>query len=126
MTFSKWLFLAVGVNALMIARRVWDLSWKLFPHGGYRGHRTLAGWTGESEVFLWAAFFLAGIVAIFMARRDTRPLLYWNLCCLATLIVANPPLIGSIEQSLFIAASLVAAVSIYFSRRQASAGASSN
>ena len=34
-----------------------------------------------------------------------------------------PPLIGGIEHALFIAASLVAAVSIYFSRRQAKAAA---
>lgn len=120
-TFSKWLLLAVGIDALMITRRVWDLSWKLFPHGGYRGHRRLAAWNGEQEVYLWAAFFLAGIGGILIVRRDTRPLLYWNLCCLATLTVANPPLIGSIERSLCIAVSGVAAASVHFSRRQAKA-----
>ena len=125
-TFSNWLFLAVGIDALMIARRVCDLSSKLFPHGGYRGHRTLAAWTGEQEVYLWAAFFLAGTGGIVMARRDTRPLFYWNLCCVATLTVAYPPLIGGIEHALFFAASLVAAVSIYFSRRQSKAASSSN
>jgi len=125
-TFSNWLFLAVGIDALMIARRVWDLSWKLFPHGGYRGHHTLAAWTGEQEVYLWAAFFLAAIGGILMARLDTRPLFYWNLCCLATLTVAHRPLIGGFEHALFIGASLVAAVSIYFSRRQPKAAALSN
>ena len=110
----------------MIVRRLWDLSWKLFPHGGYRGQRALAAWTGEQEVYLWAVFFLAGIGGILMARRDTRPLLYWNLCSFVTLTAAYPPLIGDIEHALFIAASLVAAVSIYLSRRQTNAAAFSN
>jgi hypothetical protein len=88
--------------------------------------RTLASWADESEVYLWLLFFLAGIVGICIARRDSRPVFYWNICCLATLTVASPPLIDCIEHSLFIAASLVAAASIHFSRRQAKTAALSN
>jgi hypothetical protein len=93
---------------------------------GYRGHRILATWTGEAEVSLWAAFFLAAIVGIFMARRDARPLLYWNLCCLATLIVASVLLVTIVERRLYIACPIVAAVAAYSSHRQVKSAALPN
>lgn len=121
MPLKKATLLAAALDAPMIARRLWDLSWKLFPPMGRYRVRTLATWAGESEVYLWALLFVVGIVGILMARRDARSLLYWNLCCLMTLTVASPPLIGGVEHSLCIAASAMATVTMYFSRRHAKA-----
>jgi hypothetical protein len=124
--FSQWLLLAVGIDALMIVRRLWSVSKDFFPLLPYR---TLSDWTTyDPEVFAWYAFFVAGIVGVMMARRNKLPLLYWNLWYLVMLAVAsfNAPFGSSTERPLLIAGSIIAVVAIYVSHRQVQASALPN
>lgn len=109
---SRWLFLAVGVDAIIIIRRLWTLAQHFYPH------RTLSDWIAfDPNVPIWGAFIIAGIVAIIMAGRNRLTLLYWNLWYLAMLAFYAPPG-SSLERPLLITGSIAAAIATYISHRQ--------
>lgn len=118
MTSARWLSLAVGLDAVIIARRFWTVSAYFMPLVPYR---TLSDWiTYDPDMFTWYAFIIAGIVGIFMARRNRLALLYWNLWYLAMLAPASfyAPFGSSVERPILITGSIIASIATYCSHRK--------
>jgi hypothetical protein len=86
-TLSRWLWLSLIVDTLLVVSRFWYIASRTVRLLQYR---TAIDWAREPDLILLAVLFLAGFVGILMAfSGECRPLLYWNLCYLAIVVSAN-------------------------------------
>ena len=124
---SRWLWLAIIFDVPIIASGVWVLmTLGDHPDGSLGGmimrgdlQRMAASWGPWMQgVVVEVAFLCTGFVGIVWALAgDSRPLLFWNLCHIATLI---PGLLKSPAPvvPVLIAGLVVATISTYIGHRQ--------
>jgi fucose 4-O-acetylase-like acetyltransferase len=118
-TLSRWLWLSLIVDTLLVVSRFWYIASRtvrLLPY------RTAIDWAREPDLILFAVLFLAGLFGIVMAfSGECRPLVYWNVCYLAVVVTADFSLSMdmasfisrfTIERSLLIAAPVLAALGL--------------
>jgi hypothetical protein len=124
---SRWLWLALILDIPIMAWLFWyeaNQILMLLPH------RSMTDWASDPSLLLGAVFDSLGFIAIVMALQgDRRALLFWNLCHLTLGLAFNFSLsmnmadvlsrfTTSIERSILISASVIAAIAAYMANRQ--------
>jgi hypothetical protein len=124
---SRWLWLALILDIPMMAWLCWYEANQILMLLPYR---SMTDWASDPNLLLGAVFGSLGFIAIVMALQgDRRALLFWNLCHLALGLAFNFSLsmnmagvrsrfATSIEHSILVTASVIAAIAAYMANRQ--------